>query len=185
MLPSPSLSPDATPLGASTPSMMNARQCADFFPPLPLSPPHLLTTGMAPTIQPRSLPQSVSGTSKKPSASRCAEFEERWVAVQRNHSLVSLYPAIQIIWDSSPSHVSTVIMEVQDIHISLLCVVRSENGRNAISEARAQHAPHVFPPPRRVTHTEGIHHALFKLLILPAISGRGRLLPDIEAGTLN
>ena len=36
---------------------------------------------------------------------------------------------------------------------------------------------------RRVTHTEGIHHALFKLLILPAISGR--LLPDIEAGTLN
>ena len=107
------------------------------------------------------------------------------VAVQRNQSLVSLYPTIQIIWDSSPSHVSTVIMEVQDIHISLLCVVRSENGRNAISEARAQHAPHVFPPPRRVTHTEGIHHALFKLLILPAISGRGRLLPDIEAGTLN
>ena len=38
---------------------------------------------------------------------------------------------------------------------------------------------------RRVTHTEGIHHALFKLLILPAISARGRLLPDIEAGTLN
>ena len=149
-----SLSPDATPLGASTPSMMNARQCADFF----STPPHL-ATGMAPTRQSRSFRLWLCEKNHPPPV---AQNLRKDGSVQRNHSLVSPCPSspttqilgfqVHFMFQLRGYRIST------SLSLSLLCAVRSENGRNAISEARAQHAPHVFPPPRRAPRNAHRRH---------------------------